>query len=233
MEDQVHTVKSYDEELGHLTGIIARMGGMAEAQFASGLHALARRDEALAQRVIEGDARIDELDKEVQSFAVRLLALRQPMAVDLRQIVGALNISGEIERVGDYAANLAKRSLVLHHVGVAVPVAGVVRLGDLVRGLLKDVLDAYLEKDVAKALGVWSRDEEVDAMYTGVMQDLIALMTEDPGTITAATHLLFIAKNIERIGDHATNIAEALHYQILGTSPAGSRPKGNTVGGPE
>lgn len=231
--EEVHTVKSYDEELAHLTGIIARMGGMAEAQLTAGLQALARRDDDLAQRVVAGDARIDELDREVQSFAVRLLALRQPMAVDLRQIVGALNISGEIERVGDYAANLAKRALVLNRAGITAPVAGVVRLGEMVRGLLKDVLDAYLEKDLTKALGVWSRDEEVDAMYNAVMQDLIALMTEDPGTIATATHLLFMAKNIERIGDHATNIAEALHYQILGTSPAGSRPKGNTVGGPE
>jgi len=231
--EEVHTVKSYDGELAHLTGIIARMGGMAEAQLTAGLQALARRDDDLAQRVVAGDARIDELDREVQSFAVRLLALRQPMAVDLRQIVGALNISGEIERVGDYAANLAKRALVLNRGNVSAPVAGVVRLGEMVRGLLKDVLDAYLEKDLTKALGVWSRDEDVDAMYNAVMQDLITLMTEDPGTIAAATHLLFIAKNIERIGDHATNIAEALHYQILGTSPAGSRPKGNTVGDPE
>jgi len=227
-----HTVKSYDEELAHLTSIIARMGGMAEAQLAAALQALAKRDDDLAQRVIDGDVRIDELDQEVQSFAVRLLALRQPMASDLRQIVGALNISGEIERVADYAANLAKRTLVLNHLPVAASFTGVIRLADLVRSMLKDILDAYLDRDIGKAIEVWNRDDEVDGMYNGVLKDLIDQMTEDSGTITASTHLLFIAKNIERIGDHATNIAEALHFQILGTQPKGMRPKGNTVGAP-
>lgn len=227
-----HTVKSYDEELAHLTGIIARMGGMAEAQLSSALQALSKRDDELAQRVVAGDARIDELDQEVQTFAVRLLALRQPMAGDLRQIVGALNISGEIERIGDYSANLAKRALVLNHLPIGTSVAGVVRLAELVRSLLKDVLDAYLERDIEKAIRVWSRDEEVDELYNGVFQQLIDQMTEDSGTITASTHLLFIAKNIERMGDHATNIAEALHFQIVGTQPKGERPKGNTVGAP-
>lgn len=228
-----HTVKSYDEELAHLTSVIARMGGMAEAQMSSAVQALANRDDNLAQRVVAGDARIDELDHEVQSFAVRLLALRQPMAGDLRQIVSALSISGEIERIGDYAANLAKRCLILNHLPVSAEVAGVVRLAELVRGLVKDILDAYLDKDLTKAIQVWSRDEDVDAMYNGVFSDLIAQMTEDSGTITAATHLLFIAKNFERIGDHATNIAETLHFQILGTQPKGQRPKGNTVGAPQ
>jgi phosphate transport system protein len=228
-----HTVKSYDEELAYLAGLIARMGGLAEAQFAAAIQALARHDDDLAQRVINGDARIDELDQEVQSFAVRLLALRQPMAGDLRLIVGALNISGEIERIGDYAANIAKRCKVLDHLPVSAPVGGIARLGELVRGLIKDVLDAYLDRDVAKALRVWSLDEEVDAAYNTVFQDIINGMSADPGTITASAHLLFVAKNIERVGDHATNIAESLHYQILGTPPHGDRPKGNTVGAPE
>lgn len=228
-----HTVKSYDEELAHLTSILARMGGIAEAQFAAAIQALAKRDDALAQRVIDGDKRIDELDQEIQTFAVRLLALRQPMAGDLRQIVSALNISGEIERIGDYAANLGKRCLILNHLPVTAPVAGVVRLAELVRSLVKDILDAYLDRDVEKAIRVWSRDEEVDEMYNGVFRGLIDQMTEDPGTITASTHLLFIAKNVERIGDHATNIAETLHFQILGTQPKGLRPKGNTIGASE
>ncbi|OAN53727.1 phosphate transport system regulatory protein PhoU [Paramagnetospirillum marisnigri] len=228
-----HTVKSYDDELAHLTAIIARMGGMAEAQLSSAVQALANRDDDLAQRVIVGDTRIDELDNEVQTFAVRLLALRQPMASDLRQIVGALNISGEIERIGDYAANLAKRCLILNHLPVSASVAGVVRLAELVRSLVKDILDAYLERNLEKAIQVWSRDEDVDAMYNGVFRDLVDQMTEDSGTITAATHLLFIAKNFERIGDHATNIAETLHFQILGTQPKGERPKGNTIGVPK
>ncbi|CAA7616683.1 Phosphate-specific transport system accessory protein PhoU homolog [Candidatus Terasakiella magnetica] len=228
-----HTVKSYDEELAHLTGIIARMGGLAEAQFTSALHSLVKRDDELASRVVAGDQRIDEMDHEVQSFAVRLLALRQPMAADLRLIVSAMNISGEIERVADYAANLAKRALILNHLPASVPVAGVARLAELVRSVLKDILDAYIERDVEKAIRVWSRDEEVDAMYNGVFKELIDRMTEDSGAITASTHLLFIAKNIERIGDHATNIAETLHFQIVGTPPQGERPKGNTVGVPQ
>jgi len=228
-----HTVKSYDEELAHLSGQIVRMGGLAEAQFAAAIQALARRDRELARRVVDGDCRIDELDHDVQTFAVRLLALRQPMAGDLRQIVGALNISGEIERIGDYAANIAKRSKVLDQLPVSVPVDGVVRLGELVRGLIKDIIDAYADRDIDKALRVWSRDEEVDTAYNTVFGDLIKGMTADSGAITASTHLLFIAKNIERIGDHATNIAEALHYQIVGVPPHGERPKGNTVGAGE
>ncbi|CUW39066.1 Phosphate-specific transport system accessory protein PhoU homolog(Signal transduction response regulator, phosphate regulon transcriptional regulatory protein PhoB,20-107) [Magnetospirillum sp. XM-1] len=228
-----HTVKSYDDELAHLSGMIARMGGLAEAQLGAALQSLARRDDELAQRVIDSDCRIDELDHEVDSFAVRLLALRQPMAGDLRHIVAALNISGEIERIGDYAANLAKRTLVLNQIAATPKTAGVVRLGELVLALLKDILDAYVDKDLQKAIGVWGRDEEVDSHYNTVFRDLIAQMTEDSGTITASTHLLFIAKNMERIGDHATNIAETLHFQILGTQPKGDRPKGAALGAPE
>lgn len=225
-----HTVKSYDDELSHLSGMIARMGGMAESQLSSALQALARRDDDLAQRVIDGDARIDELDHEADTFAVRMLALRQPVASDLRQIVGALNISGEIERIGDYAANLAKRTRVLNHLPSTPSVSGILRLGELVLTLLKDILDAYVDKDVHKAIRVWERDEEVDSLYSTLYGALIAQMTEDPGTVAASAHLLFIAKNIERIGDHATNIAEALHFQILGTQPKGDRPKGESVG---
>jgi phosphate transport system protein len=228
-----HTVKSYDDELAHLSGMIARMGGLAEAQLGAALQSLSRRDDELAQRVIDNDCRIDELDHEVDSFAVRLLALRQPMAGDLRHIVAALNISGEIERVGDYAANLAKRALVLNQFAPTPKTGGVVRLGELVLALLKDILDAYVDKDLQKAIGVWGRDEDVDSLYNTVFRDLIAQMSEDPGTITASTHLLFIAKNMERIGDHATNIAETLHFQILGTQPKGDRPKVATLGAPE
>lgn len=225
-----HTVKSYDDELAHLSGMIARMGGLAEAQLGSALHALARRDSDLAHKVIEGDSRIDELDHETDSFAVRLLALRQPMAGDLRHIVAALNISGEIERIGDYAANVAKRVLVLDQLPVTPGTGQVVRLGELVQAMLKDILDAYVEKDVDKAIRVWGRDEDVDSLYNTVFNDLLAQMNGDPGTITASTHLLFMAKNLERIGDHATNIAETLHFQILGTQPKGDRPKGASPG---
>ncbi len=228
-----HTVKSYDDELAHLSGMIARMGGLAEAQLGAALQSLARRDDELAHKVVDSDARIDELDHEVDSFAVRLLALRQPMAGDLRHIVAALNISGEIERIGDYAANLAKRAIVLNQLPPTPKTGGVIRLGELVQTQLKDILDAYVDRDLDKAIGVWGRDEDVDSHYNAIFRDLIAQMTEDSGTITASTHLLFIAKNMERIGDHATNIAETLHFQILGTQPKGDRPKGVSLGAQE
>ncbi|MGE4281776.1 MAG: phosphate signaling complex protein PhoU [Magnetospirillum sp.] len=224
-----HTVKSYDEELAHLTNIIARMGGMAEAQFAAALQALSKRDSDLAARVVAGDSRVDELEHEVQQFTVRLLALRQPVASDLRHIVAALKISSELERVADYAANVAKRSLVLNQLPPVKPVNAVLHLAHLVQEILKDILDAYIERDVDKAVRVWNRDEEVDDMYTGLFRELITYMMEDPRTITACTHLMFMAKNIERIGDHATNIAETLHFLVVGTPIKGERPKGNTV----
>lgn len=226
-----HTVKSYDEELAHLTNIIARMGGMAEAQLAAAMQALSRRDSDLAARVVAGDARIDELEQEIQQFTVRMLALRQPVASDLRHIVAALKISSELERVGDYAANVAKRSMVLNHLPAVKPVTAVIHLAKLVQEILKDVLDAYIERDVEKAVRVWNRDEEVDDMYTGLFRELITYMMEDPRTITACTHLMFMAKNIERIGDHATNVAEILHFLVVGTPLKGNRPKSSELDG--
>ncbi|MBI5164774.1 MAG: phosphate signaling complex protein PhoU [Magnetospirillum sp.] len=224
-----HTVKSYDEELTHLTNIVARMGGMAEAQLSAALMALGRRDSDLAARVVAGDARIDELEQEVQHFTVRMLALRQPMAGDLRAIVAALKISSELERIGDYAANVAKRSLVLNQLPPVRPVSGVINLAKLVQDILRDVVDAYVERDLDKAIRVWNRDEEVDDIYTGLFRELLTYMMEDPRTITAGSHLMFMAKNIERIGDHATNIAEVLHFQVKGTPIAGERPKGQSI----
>lgn len=224
-----HTVKSYDEELAHLTNIIARMGGMAEAQFTAALQALGKRDSELAARVVPGDARVDELEQEIQTFTVRLLALRQPVASDLRQIVAALKISSELERIADYAANVAKRTIVLNQLPTVQPVSGVLHLARIVQEILKDILDAYIERDVDKAIRVWTRDEEVDDLYNSLFRELITYMMEDPRTITACTHLMFMAKNIERIGDHATNIAETLHFHVVGTPLKGARPKGSSV----
>jgi len=228
-----HTVKSYDEELARLTNVIARMGGMAEAQFASAMQALAKRDSDLAARVAAGDVRIDELEQEIQQMTIRMLALRQPVAGDLRQIVAALKTSSELERVGDYAANVAKRSLVLDQLPAVKPVSAVLHLARIVQEILKDVLDAYIEGDVDKAKQVWNRDEEVDDMYTGLFRELLTYMIEDPRTITACSHLMFMAKNIERIGDHATNIAEILHFAVTGATIQGERPKGPSVEAPE
>jgi phosphate transport system protein len=224
-----HTVKSYDEELSHLTNTIARMGGMAEAQLAAALRALGKRDSDLGARVVAGDVRVDELEQEVQQLTIRMLALRQPVAGDLRHIVAALKISSELERVADYAANVAKRVLVLNQLPAVKPVPAVLHLAQIVQQILKDVLDSYVERDVDKAIQVWTRDEEVDDMYTGLFRELLTYMMEDPRTITACSHLMFMAKNIERIGDHATNIAETVHFIVNGTKIQGERPKGAPI----
>jgi phosphate transport system protein len=223
-----HTVRSYDEELSHLTNLIARMGGLAEAQLEGAIQALVKRDSDLASKVIASDTKVDEIEQEVHSFTVRLLALRQPVAHDLRLIVGALKISGDLERIADYAANVAKRALVLNQVPPVKPTAGVPRLGRLVQEIVKEVLDAYVEQDNDKAVKVWRQDEEVDDMYTGLFRELITYMMEDPRNITACIHLMFIAKNIERIGDHATNIAETIHFLVEGTHIRELRPKGDS-----
>lgn len=224
-----HTVKSYDEELSQLTNIITRMAGLAEAQLSLAVQAMVKRDSDLASKVVASDTSVDDLELEVQQLTVRLLALRQPVAGDLRQIVAALKISSEIERIGDYAANVAKRTLVLNHLPAVRPVGAVQHLSRLVQSILKDVIDAYIEQDLDKAINVWHRDEEVDDLYTGLFRELLTYMMEDPRTITACSHLMFMAKNIERIGDHATNIAEILHFSVLGTPVPGSRPKGASL----
>jgi len=222
-----HIVKSYDEELEKLNAWISEMGGLAESQLRMALDAIARRDTDLAQQVISGDARVDRLEKDVAHQAVRLLALRQPMAIDLRGIVSALKISSDIERIADYAANLAKRSMVLSQMQPMRSTGGIERLGRLVLELLKDTFDAFAGSDLAKAHAVWLRDEEVDDMYTSMFRELLTYMMEDPRNITPCTHLLFMAKNIERIGDHATNIAELIHFKVTGKEMAEERPKGD------
>lgn len=234
MSGNEHTVRSYDEELAHLTTLISRMGGLAESQLAGALQAVARRDSHLAAKVVAGDHQVDELEQEIYSWTVRMLALRQPVAQDLRAIVAALKISGDLERMADYAANIAKRAIVLDTLPPVQPVSGVPRLGQVVQGMIKDVLDAYVETDVDKAMAVRQRDGEVDSMYTSLVRELITYMMEDPRTITSCTHLMFMAKNIERIGDHATNIAELIYFLIRGTTLKEARPKGDrtTEAGP-
>lgn len=221
-----HTVSAFSDELQKLGDMIVRMGGLAEAQLASSLQALSRRDADLASRVVSSDARIDEMEQEVHAFVVRLIALRQPVADDLRTAVSALKIAADIERIGDYAANIAKRVLVLNQLSPVKPVAAMPTMGRLVQELINDVLDAYVERDVRKAIDVWQRDEEVDELHTSLFRELVTFMMEDPRNITAATHLMFIAKNIERIGDHATNVAETIHFLVQGTALRGQRPKG-------
>jgi phosphate transport system protein len=202
---------------------------LAEAQLDGAIQALVKRDSELASRIVAADSRVDELEHEVHDFTVRLLALRQPMAQDLRSIVCALKVSGDLERIADYAANAAKRVQVLNQLPPAKPVSGVPRLARLVQHILKEVLDAYVEQDVERATKVWTQDEEVDEMYTGLFRELITYMMEDARNITACIHLMFIAKNIERIGDHATNIAETIHFLVNGVPIREARPKGASV----
>jgi phosphate transport system protein len=222
-----HTVKSYDEELKRLATAIARMGGLAETQLASAIQAIVRRDAELAASVVEGDAKVDEMEQEIDTLAVRLLALRQPMAIDLRQIIGSLRIAADIERIADYAANVAKRAIALSQISPLRPIHAIPRMGRVVQEMIKDVLDAYVSRDVPKAVAVWNRDEELDEMYSSLFRELLTYMMEDPRNITGSTHLLFIAKNIERIGDHATNIAETIHFLVMGAQLRTARPKGD------
>ncbi len=223
-----HIVKSFDDELKQLSDIVIQMGGLAEAQLQSAVEALTRRDAELGGRVVRADGKIDELEQRIDQLVVKTLALRQPMAQDLRHVVASLKIASDLERIGDYAANVGKRAIALSQMAPMKPLSGIPRMARLAQGIIKDVLDAYIELDAAKAIEVWNRDEEVDEMYTSLFRELLTYMMEDPRNITGCTHLLFIAKNIERIGDHATNIAETVHFLVVGKDIAAARPKGDT-----
>ena len=222
-----HIIKSYDEELGRLNKMIVEMGGLAESQLAAAIDAVMKRDSDLAASVIEGDTKVDQLERELDNLAIRLLALRQPMARDLREIVVALKIGSDLERICDYAANVAKRSIALSQSPPLQPVYALPRMARLALVLVKEVIDAFVERDTDKALAVWNRDEELDEMYASLFREFLTYMMEDPRIIGACTHLLFMAKNIERIGDHATNIAEYVYFLVHGTPLEQVRPKGD------
>jgi phosphate transport system protein len=222
-----HIVKSYDEELDRLKQIIVEMGGMAESQLADAIEAVVKRDSELAAQVIQGDDRVDQLERDLDNLAVRLLALRQPMSRDLREVVAALKIASDLERICDYAANVAKRSIALAQSPPIQPAHALPRMAQLALLLVKDVIDAYVERNPDKALDVWNRDEELDEMYSSLFREFLTYMMEDPRNIGVYTHLLFMAKNIERIGDHATNIAEDLYYLVYGKALDQARPKGD------
>ncbi len=220
-----HTVKSFDEELKRLGDLVSQMGGLAEAQLQDSIEALVARDAEQAGRVVQNDSRIDQLERQISNQTIRMLALRQPMAVDLREIVAALKISSDLERIGDYGANVAKRAIALTQSPPMRPVGGIARMGRLVQQIVKDVLDAYSAHDADKAIAAWKRDQEVDDMYNSIFRELLTYMMEDPRNIGPSTHLIFIAKNIERMGDHATNIAEIIHFLVRGQDIAETRPK--------
>ena len=223
-----HVVKSYDQELKRLRNMMTQMGGIVESQVALAAEAIMHRDAASATRVVEEDPKVDALEREVEAFVIRMLALRQPVAADLRHIVAALKITGDLERIGDYAANVAKRSIVLAQFSLPYSLAGLAHLAVMVQGQLKSIIDALGDNDADKAVEVWRSDQVVDDIYNAIFRELITYMMEDPRNITPCTHLLFIAKNLERIGDHATNVAENLYYAVKGESLPDSRPKGDT-----
>ena len=225
-----HTVRAYDEELDQLTAEVARMGGLAEAEIEDSLETIVRRDLNLAQAVIERDLKLDTLNLEIERRTIRLIALRQPVAADLRRTVAAMKIAGNLERCGDLAKNIAKRGVVLAESEPLTPLTrSIERMGKLVTGRLRDVLDAYTSSEVERAVAVWTRDDEIDEHYDSIFRELLTYMMGDPRTITACAHLLFIAKNLERIGDHATNIAEIVHYQITGEDMPADRPKWDSL----
>lgn len=226
-----HTVRAYDEELSRLDSIILRMGGLAETQLAGALEALDKRDLELAERIRVSDGKIDALHEEAQTFTLRLLALRQPLAVDLRHIFCALQISAAIERIGDYAANVAKRTRVLHAAPPLPVLDDLLALGRVVQKEIGEIFDAYATCDAERAVGVWKRDVHTDDMYTTLFHNLLETMARDPELVGTGAHLMFIAKNIERIGDHATNIAESIHLRVRGIPLKESRPRADTTTG--
>ena len=220
-----HTVKAFTEKLEALAASVAQMGGMAEAQLADAVEAIARRDTALAENAVGGDKQIDQLQLSIEDQALKLLALRQPMAVDLRETLAAIKIASELERIGDLAKNIAKRAIVLNREPPIRLTQSLARMGRQALSQLKQVLDAYSDRDVNAAEAVWRQDGEIDETYNSLFRELLTYMMEDPRTIGHSTHLLFVAKNIERTGDHATNIAEVVYHMVSGGLLASERPK--------
>ena len=220
-----HIAKAYDSDLTSLKTMLAEMGGIAEEQLTNAIIALSKRDVALADQVIARDEKLDRLEREIEEKAILTIAKRQPMALDLREIMVAIRVSSDIERIGDLAKNTAKRT---HAISEALPrrlATGLSRMGAMAQTQLKDVLDAYGLKDDEKAMRVWRVDEDLDALYNSIFRELLTYMMEDPRNISLCTHLLFGAKNLERIGDHTTNIAENIHYLVHGKTISEGRPK--------
>jgi len=226
-----HTVSAFDRELDLLGRKIAEMGGIGEKMLADGIDSLIRLDADLARATIAMDKRVDMLQREIEEESVSIIARRQPVGVDLREIVAAMRISGNLERVADLAKNIAKRAVALSaEQRLPRAMIGLRHMGELAAMQLKDVLDAYSQRDVERADSVWLRDQEIDALEDSVFRDLLTFMMEDPRNISICTQLLFCSKNVERVGDHATNIAETVHYILTGEMLPVDRPKGESLG---
>jgi phosphate transport system protein len=223
-----HTTRVFDTDLIQLTQLVAQMGGFAQKQVTDSIDALAHRDIALARRLIAADATVDDLQRQIEEKAIATIALRQPMAIDLRVLVAMLRIANDLERIGDLAKNVGKRVIALGgDSSQRTLMRGLKHMAALVVAQLAAVLDSFVDRNPGKALQVWQGDKEVDALYVSLFRELLTYTMEDPGTISMCIHYLFCAKNIERIGDHATNIAEAVHYMVEGHAIAGERPKGD------
>lgn len=222
-----HIVTAFDEDLRGISARIAEMGGLAEEQLGSAIEALSTRDSELAADVIRSDGRLDRMEMLLEKTAVEVIALRQPMAGDLRELVAALKIASALERIGDLAKNVAKRTLVLNQSGPIRVMSSVVRMGRQTRTLMAEALDAYTARDTALALSVWKRDVEIDEVHNSIFRELITYMMEDPRTIGLCSQLLFVVKNFERIGDHTTFIAEMTYYVVEGLQLDADRPKSN------
>jgi len=225
MQPRGHTVTAFDAELAALHGHVARMGELAASQLHDAVAALAARDEGAAAAVIARDAEIDAGQQAVEALVLRVLALRQPMARDLREVVAALKVANNLERIGDFARNCAKRTMALSQLPPVGPLKSLERMADTTGDMVRSVVQAYARHDIETALAVRARDAEVDALYTGLFRELLTYMMEAPRHITPCTHLLFVAKNIERIGDHATNIAELVCFLVRGRPPEEERAK--------
>ncbi|MGB0087561.1 MAG: phosphate signaling complex protein PhoU [Rhodomicrobiaceae bacterium] len=225
-----HTITAFEEELQALDSKIAQMGGLTEQLLGRAIDALAKRDPDLALKTIQQDEQIDRLEREVEELAVSIIARRQPVALDLRQIMTAIRVAGDLERIGDLGKNIAKRATAIADENRPRQLMiGLEHIGSKALEQLQTVLDAYSHRDAEKALQVWARDEQLDAIYNSIFRELLTYMMEDPRYIGLCTHLLFGAKNLERIGDHATNIAEMVHFLVKGTPIMDQRPKGDTT----
>jgi len=227
MSEARHIVTSYGQELQRLRTLMTEMGGMVESQVALATQAIVSGDPAVATQAVELDASVDAHDRDAEQMVIRMLALRQPLANDLRQIVAAMKITAALERIGDYAKNMARRSIVLGQYRLPFSMTGLANMSRLVQENLKLVIDALGENDADKARQVWVSDQAIDEIYNSIFRELVTYMMEDARNITPCTHLLFIAKNLERIGDHATNIAEHVHYAVTGEALTEQRPKGD------
>jgi phosphate transport system protein len=220
-----HTLKAFDQDLDRLRASVAEMGGLAEAAIAEALRTLVQRDPEAARKVVDGDKKIDALETEIERLAVQIIALRAPMADDLREVVAALKIAGVVERIGDYAKNIAKRVPAIQESPNLRPLSLLPEMGRIVAEMVRSALDAFVARDAAKAASVCERDRAVDDFYNSIFRTLLTFMMESPNNITPATHLLFVAKNLERMGDHATNVAEMVYFAAKGEH-LGEREKG-------